>query len=255
MTVIEFTNQKIRQKKISYSSNKPQPTPPLTTPIKRIKLETKPCNHKLSYPGALGPGWGLAWQVKRDARKSSQHVAKQIQKAEKKSQLAVTEQAKGENRAFVLAWKVNGRRNGKKEQSIVVDQEGSKKQRWHLTDNSLIVAAIRRNLSNISTKDFGAMAMCDMHSSVLCKAEVLLGATRIAAFRTFHNLWETTIATNNPNHPNDDDEFDFDGLAHDRSLMSIAVHSFSPLAQSLFLVVWESESLVFQYFNGLRLIV
>lgn len=181
--------------------------------------------------------------MKRDHRKSAQHVAKQIQKAEKKSQLAVAEQAKGENRAFVLAWKINGRKNGKKEQSIVVDQEGGKRQRWHLTDNSLVVAAIRRNLSNISTKDFGAMAMCDMHSSVLCKAEVLLGATRIAAFRTFHNQWETTIATNNPNDP-DGDEFDFDcgdGLAaHDRSLMSIAVHSFSPLAQSQSLVVCKS---------------
>lgn len=111
------------------------------------------------------------------------------------------------NSQFQLQWK--GR---DKHQSAVIQGDATRK-RWHLTDRSLVVAAVRRNLSNISAGDLGAILMADLSRPAVIKGEHLLGATRVASFRNFHTYMENLV----------DAPFDEAG----EIMVSIAVHSFS----------------------------
>jgi hypothetical protein len=64
------------------------------------------------------------------------------------------------------------------------------RKRWHLTTRSQIIIAIRRNLSNMPARDFGAAALVDVSPDVVVKSELLLGSALIQCFRKFHQECE-----------------------------------------------------------------
>lgn len=64
------------------------------------------------------------------------------------------------------------------------------RQRQHLTPRGQIVSAVRKVLSNISAADFGKVLLTDLSKDSFLKAEILLGACRVASFRRFHEQVE-----------------------------------------------------------------
>ena len=94
----------------------------------------------------------------------------------------VPAQAASANAPFALQWK--GR---VKSQDLVAAQN---KKRWHLTDAAALGAAVRRNLCNCPASHFGAMALADVSCQALLRAEIRLGATRIASMRNFISSME-----------------------------------------------------------------
>eukprot|EP00438_Fugacium_kawagutii_P007724 Skav217312 [mRNA] locus=scaffold3163:62132:62764:+ [translate_table: standard] len=126
-------------------------------------------------------------EAKKVVRKNSKQLVKQLHKTEKRLAAVgshdATKLVAGND--FTLHWK------SKRGSQLSIQDESRK--RWHLTDSALLIAALRRNLSNIATKDFGAVTLCDMHKAVLCRAEVLLGASRVGSFRMFHESWDEQI--------------------------------------------------------------
>ena len=67
------------------------------------------------------------------------------------------------------------------------------RQRQHLTPRGQIVSAVRKVLSNISAADFGKVLLTDLSKDSFLKAEILLGACRVASFRRFHEQVEHTV--------------------------------------------------------------
>lgn len=62
--------------------------------------------------------------------------------------------------------------------------------RSHLTRRGQMVAGVRKSLANIAAADFGKVLMMDVSKDTLLKAEVLLGAARVASCQAFHRQGE-----------------------------------------------------------------
>ncbi len=76
-------------------------------------------------------------------------------------------------------------------------RKGVEKKRQHLTSRGQIVAAVRKCLANIAASDFGKILMTDLSKDSFLRAEIVLGATRVASFRSFHDTHDSSccIAT------------------------------------------------------------
>lgn len=89
-------------------------------------------------------------------------------------------------------------------------RKGVEKQRHHMTSRGQMVSAVRKSLGNVAAADFGKLLMCDISNDSFLRAEVVLGATRIASMQAFHDLNERCLLSNS-------------GL----EFPPVAVHSFS----------------------------
>ena len=91
------------------------------------------------------------------------------------------------------------------------------KVRHHLTPRGMIVAAVRKCLCNVACADYGKVLMIDISKDSIVKSEIILGATRVAAFQRFHEYMEHKIAAAPAT-----------AVSRCTSPPTIAVHSFSP---------------------------
>jgi hypothetical protein len=127
----------------------------------------------------------------------------------------VQENAKA-NADFHLVWKGHDSSQG----SLVG------RQRWHLATKSLIVAAVRRNISSIAAADLGHALLADMSRNVVTASETFLGAIRIGAFRVFHETQESEMISVCTEHP---------------EVLGVAVHAYSSDATNS--SVWQQSKL------------
>ena len=82
--------------------------------------------------------------------------------------LAATHASATSSQQFALAWKGKGG------------------ERPQLTPRGQIAAALRRNLGNVVARDFGSVVLADASGNTIIRAEIVMGATRAASFRSFH---------------------------------------------------------------------
>ena len=131
--------------------------------------------------------------------------------------LAQSENAQA-NADFNLVWKGRDSTQG----------SSTSRQRWHLSEKSLVVAAVRRNISSIAAADLGHALLVDVCRNVVTASETLLGAIRVGAFQAFHEVREAEMT----------------GLCNQHGVdnfFAVAVHSYSSDATNS--SVWQQSKL------------